>query len=179
MQETLDKTLSDAYAALQRGEFDTSNRLIAAAGDQVGDDVEAATRIENWRLLASYAKEFTTFREQAFAAANAGRDYEIDGNRFAIIEINPDMFVYRWDGQNKRVPRDQVPPRIELAVVEGWFAADGRAANHLFLGARWLCLDPPNPARARAEWRIAGDGGEQVAPLNALLEDPIIRRAGR
>jgi hypothetical protein len=179
MQEGLDKAIRDAYAALQRGEFDTADRAIAAAGNQVGDDVEAAKRIENWRLLATYAREFTKFREQAFAAANAGRDYEIDGKPFAIIEINSDMIVYRWDGQNKRVPRDQVHPRIELAVVEGWFAADGRAANHLFLGARWLCLDPPNPTRARAEWRIAGDGGEQVAPLNALLDDPVIQRAGR
>lgn len=179
MQEALDKSLRDAYGALQRGEFDTADRAINAAGDQVGDDVAAATRIESWRLFATYAREFTNFRERAFAAANAGRDYQIDGKPFAIVEIGPDLLVYRWDGQNKRISRDQVPPRIELAVVEGWFKADGRAANHLFLGARWLTLDPPNPARAKAEWRIAGDGGEQVAPLNALLDDPVIRRAGR
>jgi hypothetical protein len=179
IQEMLDKALGDAFKALQRGEFDTADRAIKAADTHVGDDVEAATRIERWRLMATYAREFPKFREQAFAAANAGRDYEIDGKPFAIIEITPDLVVYRWDGENKRVPRDQLPPRVELAVVEGWFANDGRAANHLFLGTRWLCLDPPNPARARAEWRIAGDGGEQVAPLTALLDDPVIRRAGR
>jgi hypothetical protein len=179
MQEMLDKALGDAFKAIQRGEFDTADRAIKAADSHVGDDVEAATRLERWRLLATYAREFAGFRERAFAAANDGRDYEIDGKPFAIIEITPDLVVYRWDGENKRVPRDQLPPRVELAVVEGWFANDGRAANHLFLGARWLCLDPPNPARARAEWRIAGDGGEQVAPLTALLDDPVIRRAGR
>jgi hypothetical protein len=179
MQEALDKSLGDAFKALQRGEFDTADRAIAAAGNHVGDDVEAATRIERWRLLATYAREFTTFREQAIAAANAGREFQVDGKPFAVVEITPEMFIYKQAGKMERVPRERVDPRIELAVVEGWFEADGRAANHLFLGARWLCLDPPNPSRARAEWRIAGDGGEQVAPLNALLEDPVIRRAGR
>jgi len=179
MQEAVDKSLGDAFKALQRGEFDTADRAIAAAGNHVGDDVEAATRIERWRLLATYAREFVGFREQAIAAANAGREFQVDGKPFAVIEITPAMFIYKLAGKIERVPRERVDPRIELAVVEGWFEADGRAANHLFLGARWLCLDPPNPSRARAEWRIAGDGGEQVAPLNALLEDPVIRRAGR
>jgi hypothetical protein len=179
MQEALDKSLGDAFKALQRGEFDTADRTIKAAESHVGDDVEAATRIERWRLLATYAREFVGFREQAITAANAGREFQVDGKPFAVVEITPDMFIYKLAGKMERVPRERVDPRIELAVVEGWFEADGRAANHLFLGARWLCLDPPNPSRARAEWRIAGDGGEQVGPLNALLEDPVIRRAGR
>ena len=179
MQAALDKSLGEVFTALQRGEFDTADRTIKASEALVGDDVEAATRIERWRLLATYAREFVGFREQAIAAANAGRDYEVEGTRFAVIEITPELFVYKLAGDIKRVPRERVDPRIELAVVEGWFEADGRAANHLFLGARWLCLDPPNLQRARREWQIAGDGGEQVAPLTALLDDPVVRRAAR
>lgn len=179
MREALDKSLGDAYAAMRRDEFDTVDRAIAAAGNQVGDDVESATRIERWRLLATYAREFTKFRDQAIAAANAGREFQLGGKPFSVIEITPDMFIYKMAGKIERVPRDRIDPRIEMAVVEGWFEGDGRAANHLFLGARWLCLDPPDPARARAEWRKAGDGGEQVEPLTALLDDPVIRRAGR
>lgn len=179
MQAALDKALGEVFTALQRGEFDTADRTIKASEALVGDDVEAATRIERWRLLATYAREFTGFREQAIAAANAGRDYEVEGTRFAVIEITPELFVYKLAGKIERVPRERVNPKIELAVVEGWFAADGRAANHLFLGARWLCLDPPNLQRARREWQIAGEGGEQVAPLTALLDDPVIRRAAR
>lgn len=171
--------IDEAYRALGREDFAAADRLLANATEQVGDDVEAATRLERWLLLAGYAREFTRFRARAFAAANEGREYEVDGSRFAIIEINPDMFIYRQDGQNKRVPRAEVDPRLEMAIMEAWFAADGRAANHLFLGAGWFCDDPPDLRRARAEWTIAGEGGETVEPLLALLDDPVIRRAGR
>lgn len=174
-----DGALAKAYEALRRDDFDAADRLLADEERQVGDDVEAATRLERWRLLAGYAREFIRFRAQAFAAANEGREYEVDGNRFAIIEINPEMFVFRQAGQNKRVPRADVDPRLEMAIVEAWFAGDGRAANHLFLGAGWLCLDSPDLRRARAEWTIAGDGGEVAEPLLALLDDPVIRQAGR
>jgi cytoskeletal protein RodZ len=171
--------LEQAYQALRREDFDTADRLLSTAEKDVGDDVEAATRLRRWQLLAGYAREFTRFRGEAFAAANAGREYEVDGEVIAIIEITPDLFIYRQDGRNKRVPRGEVDRRLEMAIVETWFAGDGRAANHLFLGAGWLCHDPPALRRARAEWQIAGAGGEQVAPLIALLDDPVLRQVGR
>ncbi len=170
--------LRDAYAALQRREFDTADRAIESASKDVGDDVELATRIERWRLLATYARAFEGYRAKAFDSANAGREYEVDGRIFAIIEINPTMFIYRLDGRNVRKPRDEVHPRVEMAVVEGWFAGDGRASNFIFIGARWLCSDPPNATRARAAWQQARDGGEDVSNLFALLDDPIIHQAG-
>jgi hypothetical protein len=179
MAEAVEKQLREAYAAIQRGEFDTAQRAIAAAANQVGDDVTAATRVQNWDLFARYAREFPGYRERAFAAANAGREYEVGGKKFSVVEITPELFVYRLSGKNERVPRDAVDPQITLAIVEAWFAADGRAANHLFLGAHWLSLSPPDTRRARAEWQIAGDGGENIAPLMALLDDPVIRQAGR
>jgi hypothetical protein len=179
LRESLDESLGDTFAALRRGEFEAADRTLAAAGKQVGDDVEAATRIDGWRLLLAYAREFPGYRDRAFAAANQGRDYAVDGRTISVIEITPELFIYKLDGRIVRTSRARIDPRIELAIVESWFAADGRAANHLFLGAGWLCLDPPNVGRARAEWQTAGAGGEQVAPLLALLDDPIIRRIVR
>ena len=179
MIESLETSLRDAHRALQREEFDTADRTIKAASREVGDDVEANSRLERWRLFATYARSFAGYQEQAFEAATAGREYELDGRIFSVIEITPTMFIYKLAGKTERVPRDQVDPRIAMAIVESWFAADGRAGNHLFLGAHWLCLDPPDTRRARADWQIAGDGGEQVGPLLMLLDDPVIRRAAR
>lgn len=175
--EVVSEAIDDAYKALQRGEFDTADRIIESASKDVGDDAELATRIERWRLLASYASAFEEYREKAFASANSGREYEIDGRRVAIIEITPTMFIYRLEGKNVRKPRDEVHPRLEMAVVEKWFEGDGRATNFIFMGARWLCQDPPNVKRARAAWQKARDGGEDVSALLALLDDPIVRRA--
>lgn len=177
MIESLEASLRDAHRALQREEFDTAERTIKAASSEVGDDVEANSRLERWRLFATYARGFVGYQEQAFEAATAGREYEADGRTFAVIEITPTMFIYKLAGKTERVPRDRVDPRIAMAIVESWFAADGRAANHLFLGAHWLCLDPPDTRRARGEWQIARDGGEQVGPLLMLVDDPVIRRA--
>ena len=179
MSAGVDKALTEAYAAIQRQEFDAAQLAITAAGRDVGDDVDAATRVERWRLFAAYTMEFFTYQAQAFAAANAGREFEANGVRFSLIEIKPDQVIYKAAGRIERVPRKLVDRRIEMAIVERWFAADGRAANHLFLGARWLSYDPPDVQRARREWQIAGDGGETVEPLMALLDDPVIRRAGR
>ena len=177
MIESLEASLRDAHRALQREEFDTADRTIKAASSEVGDDVDANSRLERWRLFATYARGFIGYREKAFEAATAGRQYEADGRTFSVIEITPTMFIYKLAGKIERVPRDRVDPRIAMAIVESWFDTDGRAANHLFLGAHWLCLDPPDTRRARSEWQIAGDGGEQVGPLLLLVDDPVIRRA--
>ena len=177
MIESLEASLRDAHRALQREEFDTADRTIKAASSEVGDDVDANSRLERWRLFATYARGFIGYREKAFEAATAGRQYEADGRTFSVIEITPTMFIYKLAGKIERVPRDRVDPRIAMAIVESWFDTDGRAANHLFLGAHWLCLDPPDTRRARGEWQIAGDGGEQVGPLLLLVDDPVIRRA--
>jgi hypothetical protein len=176
--KAVEASLSNAYHSLQRGDFDAADGAIKSVSGQVGDDVDLATRIERWRFVAACAREFTKYRDEAFQSANAGREYEVEGRRLVVIEVTPDTFVYRLQGQNVRTPRDRINPRIEMAVVETWFAADGRAANNIFLGARWLCIDPPNVTRARAAWQKAADGGENVSALLALLEDPIIRQAG-
>lgn len=174
-----DKAIREVYAALKDHQFAVADRALERADQQVGDDVENARRLERWRLLATYARQFVGFRGQAFAAANAGREFETGGVRFAIIEINPQLFIYKQEGQIMRVPRDSVDPAIEMAVVQTWFDRDGRAANHLFLGAGWLCRERPDLRRARSAWQTAGNGGENAAPLLALLDDPAVRQPGR
>jgi len=175
----IDMALRDAYTAIRRQEFDTCDRAIASARKLAGDDPEAGARIECWALFASYAKAFPGYRDQAFKAANAGRDYDVGSKRIAMIEITDEMVVYKDAGKIERVPRERLDPEIILAIVTQWFEADGRAANHLFLGAYHLANDPPDLRRARAEWDEAGRGGETVAPLLSLLDDPVVRGAAR
>jgi hypothetical protein len=165
--------LEDAFQSLQREEFDEADRAIEEASREVGDDVESATRVERWRLAAAYARAYVGYRDKAFRSAASGREYEIDGKRIVVIEVTPSTFVYRLSGRNVSVARKTMSPVLEVGVVEHWFGADGRAANYLFLGTKWLCKSPPNHTRARAAWQKAADGGENVAPLMALLDDPI------
>lgn len=167
--------LRDAFQSLQREEFDDADRAIEEASREIGDDVESATRVERWRLAAAYARAYVGYRDKAFRSAASGREYEIDGKRIVVIEVTPTTFVYRLSGKNYSVARKTMSPVLEVGVVEHWFGADGRAANYLFLGTKWLCKSPPNHTRARAAWQKAADGGENVAPLMALLDDPITK----
>ena len=79
----------------------------------------------------------------------------------------------------ERERRDAMNPRIEMAIVEKWFAGGGFQTNHIYLGVRWLCLNPPDIARGRREWQTAARGGAPVEALLPLLEDPVIREAAK
>lgn len=174
--EFVNASLQEAFDALKREEFDTADRAIEAASQYARDDFEAGTRVERWRLLAAYARGYADFRTRAFRAASAGRDYEIDGRLIVVIEVTPTTFIYRLAGRNYTVARETMSPVLEVGVVEAWFGGGGKAANHLFLGARWLCKEPPNHTRARNAWQKAADEGEDAAPLMALLDDPITQQ---
>ena len=63
--------------------------------------------------------------------------------------------------------------------MRAWFAGKNQPGNHVFLGCDLLLLDTPDTAAAAQEWRLAKQGGENVALLEPLLRDPIIREAAR
>lgn len=175
----IEHLLREAYAALQREDFATADRALAEGAARAAGHRDTNNRVTRWKLLASYARKYVPLREGAFQAANQGREYELDGEPFSVIEIGPDTAVYRQDGAPHRVPRTALDPRIEMAIVEKWFEGDGRAANHIYCGVRWLCCAPPRLERCQAEWRIAAERGAPVAPLLPLLDDPVVKAASR
>lgn len=166
----------DAWKALRRGEFDTVTRALATAADAAVDDQQSADRVAAWQQLATYAREYPGYRDQALAAAAAGREYIVAGRPVAVVEVRPDTLIYRDRGRNVPVARDAIPPPLEMAIVSTWFATDGRAANHLFLGAAHLAREEPDVAGARREWEQAAQGGEaDGGRLLRLLDDPAVR----
>ena len=175
----IEPLLRDAYAALQREDFNAADAALAEAESRVGSHRDTNKRVTRWKLLASYARKYAPLRDGAFQAANQGREYELDGQTFVVVEIRPDMVVYRQDGAQHRVLRTALDPRIEMAIVAKWLAGDGRPANHIYLGSRLLCCAPPRLESCRAEWQTAADRGAPVAPLLPLLDDPVVKAAVR
>lgn len=175
----IDRCLAEVFAALQRQDFDAADRGLADCARDAGTHPETRSRHGRWRMVASYARNYAQHRDAAFKAANQGREYELDGELFSVAEIGPDVVVYRLRGVRHRDPRATLDPRIEMAIVGKWFAGDGRPANHIYLGVRWLCCSPPDLERCRAEWRIAAAGGAPVSPLLPLLDDPVVMAASR
>ena len=170
----VDRGLTDAYAALRRGDRSGVEQGIAVAEQASGDDADRSLRVTRWELLAGYARQLAGYREQAFTAANEGREYTIDDRTIAIIEIGPEKFAYKEAGRIKRGPRASLPTAIQRAILRAWFEGDQRSANHIFLGVDRLLDDQPDLETVRQEWETALVGEPATASIMPLLDDPVI-----
>lgn len=169
----VEAALQAAYAAMCGGKFDdAAARLGTVSG---GSDRSVDERLKRWQRLLEYARGYADLRTKAYRAAAGGREYDLGDRVIVVIEMNEDTLVYKDSGKNKRVPRNEVPTSIDRAIVEQWLGSDGRAANHLFLGASHLVKERPSPADASREWQRAAAGGEPDGRmLEPLVEDPVI-----
>jgi len=175
----VDRALAATLAALRRSDGPAARESVDAASDAVGDDAALRSRVDRWRLLVDYAAQLDTHRRQASASAAKGREYEIGGRTIGIVELTPESYAYQAAGTIKRGPRTALPRPIERAILEAWFAGDGRAANHIFLGIDRLLEPRPDLAGVRREWDTALRGEPATAPLMPLLEDPLFGAPAR
>lgn len=169
--------LERALAFLQDERFDDADDALGQAGDEAMGKA-ARDRLANWQALATYSKGFADLRDQALAAARPGLEYEIDGKRVAIVEIDEAKVIYRFAGKNKTVSRSRIPGKLLLAIVTGWF--DRKPANQLYLGAYHATKSDPDLEKVREAWQLAAQGGADASELLPLLDDPVlVKAAGR
>ena len=133
----------------------------------------AKRRVSDWQTLAQYAREFAGYREKAIAGVRPGDEYDVNGKKVGVVEIDDKKFIYRFQGRNKTTPRNKIPAAIAMAIVTKWF--DARPANHLFLGAHHATKPEPDLAKARDQWEKAEKGGINAEPLLRLLDDPLLQ----
>jgi hypothetical protein len=163
--------LSKARGALAERDFDAADDAIRAAAAAARGE-EAVARVEAWQQLLHYSKGFAAYREQALATVTAGQEYDIDGKKVAVVEIDDKKFIYRATGKNTTVPRDRIPGKIVMAIVTGWF--DDKPENELFIGAYHATKPEPDAGKARACWEAAAALGIEAGPLLGLLDDPAL-----
>ena len=172
----IEQALQAAYEAIRADEFDTADRQVAAAARLAGDDDVLTQRVTHWRQFTRYARQAADFRDQALNAANAGGDYEVGGQKIAVVESTPQRFVYRKAGRNVAfTPRSTAPDPVVTTILRAWFAADQQSGNDVFLGTHLIARREPNLRLAAAAWERARQGGEDVSLLVPLLTDPVVR----
>lgn len=169
--EEADTAIPQALAAIREGDFDTADALLASALEE-GRSVPAKRRVSDWQTLAQYAREFAGFREKAIGEVKPGNEFDVNGKKVGVVEIDDKKFIYRFQGRNKTTPRNKIPAGIAMAIVTTWF--DERPANHLFLGAYHATKPEPDLAKARDHWERAEKGGINAEPLLRLLDDPAL-----
>jgi len=172
----IEGAVTGALAALRLGDFDTADALLASALEG-GRNLPAKRRVSDWQTLAQYAREFAGFREKAIAAVKSGDEFDVNGKKVGVVEIDDKKFIYRFQGRNKSIPRNKIPSGITLAIVTTWF--DERPDNHLFLGACHATKPEPDLAKARDHWERAEKGGINAEPLLRLLDDPALREGAK
>jgi hypothetical protein len=175
----VEAALREAYEAIRADEFDAADRKVAAAARVAAADDALADRVTNWQQFARYARQAADYREQALDAAHDGGDYDIGGQKIAVVESTPDRFVYRKAGRNVQIkPRTMTPGPVVTAILRQWFAADPRPGNEVFLGVHLVARREPNVKLAATAWERARREGEDVSRLVPLLTDPIVRAVG-
>jgi hypothetical protein len=175
--EAIVPLLKKAFAALQVERFDDADDALGQAGDEATSK-PAAERLAQWQSLVTYARGFADLRDKALAAARPGLEYEIDGKRVAIVEIDEEKVIYRVAGKNKTVARSRIPGKLLLAILTGWL--NRKPANQLYLGAYHATKPEPDLEKAREAWQLAERGGADASELLPLLDDPVlVKAAGR
>ena len=172
----VETAIASALAALRGGDFDTADALLASALEG-GPNIPAKRRVADWQVLAGYAREFAGFREKAIADVKPGNEFDVNGKKVGVVEIDDKKFIYRFQGRNKTTPRNKIPAGIVMAIVTTWF--DERPANHLFLGAHHATKPEPDLAKARDHWEQAEKGGINAEPLLRLLDDPALEEGAK
>lgn len=129
-------------------------------------------RVERWTELVTFAQGFADYRNQALATVAPGVEFDIDGKKIIVVEIDDEKFIYRYAGKNKTTPRNRIPGGILMAIVTGWF--DENPANDLFIGAYHATKEEPDFDKARECWEKAAAGGADASLLLPLLDDPLL-----
>jgi len=168
----IETAIASALSAIRTSDFDTADALLASALEG-GRSMPAKRRVSDWQTLAQYSREFAGFREKAIADVKPGDEYDVNGKKVGVVEIDDKKFIYRFQGRNKTTPRNKIPSGIAMAIVTEWF--DERPANHLFLGAHHATKPEPDLAKARDQWERAENGGINAEPLLRLLDDPLLQ----
>ena len=172
----IEGAVTGALAALRQGDFDTADAILASALEG-GRNLPAKRRVSDWQTLAQYAREFAGFREKAITAVKPGDEFDVNGKKVGVVEIDDKKFIYRFQGRNKTTPRNKIPSGITMAIVTTWF--DERPDNHLFLGAYHATKPEPDLAKARDHWERAEKGGISAEPLLRLLDDPALQEGAK
>lgn len=132
-------------------------------------------RAERWAELTTFAEGFADYRTQALATVSPGVEFDIDGKKIIVVEIDDEKFIYRFAGKNRTTPRSRIPGGILMAIVKGWF--DEKPANDLFIGAYHATKEEPDLDQARASWERASARGADASLLLPLLDDPLLTAA--
>ncbi len=167
----IDDAVKQCLEAIWQRDYDAAERAMKEV-EGTAPDTREADRIAGWLQLASYARGFVDYRNQAISAMKPGDEYDVKSKKIAVVEVTDQALTVKVSGQLKTWQFDDIPGAVMQAVVESWF--DATPANQLFLGAHHFTKPEPDLEKAEACWNKADAGGADASLLIPLLTDPVV-----
>ena len=175
-QQNLEELLAAAFGAMGKRDRGLVEAKLTAA-ETLAASAQSKKRIAGWKLLDHYASGFIDYRNDSLKTIASGDEYDVGDKKIAVVEITPDVFIFRAAGKNRSVSYDKIPSPILVAIVTKWF--DQKPGNNLFIAAYYLTQPEPNLEKARDYLEKAQSGGVDASQLLALLDDSVILAAGQ
>lgn len=170
------KDLQELQNALIAAHNSLQNRDPAQAKQRLNDiralPMRVADREKYDRLLvlADYVEQYWQALDDGLAKLQAGTEFVVAGTRMIVVENNADQLIVRSNGQNRNLPRNNLPLDVELAIADGWFKGNA-ASTKVFRGAMMAVTPGFEPDEVRELWRQASEEGVDIGDLEQVLDD--------
>lgn len=162
-------TLTEIRQALQARDLVRADKLLQQI-EELPKRPQDAAKYQRLELLTYYVKEYWKGIDESLARLQGGTEVVMGAQRMIVVEINDKELVVRYNGQNRRIARDNLPPALESAMANRAFNQNA-ASTKVFLGAKLAVSPDPSTAAVRKLWEQAKREGASLGDLEAVLDD--------
>ncbi len=168
----LGTALNEAKYALMDKRLDDADKTLADA-ESLAKLPEHKDMVTRAKLVAAYIREFWKAVADGVQQLDALDELKYKDNVIVIVEVQPDLLVFRYEGATQRRPINHLPDGLAILVADKVLDPNA-ASTRLLKGALYAVnveKDPEYATKARRYWEEATAMGGEGRQLIPYLDD--------